>query len=79
MKKKRLALSSGKYTIDFIERNNTKHHDAFYCLSCLHLFATKNKLGSYKQFEKRNIFVELICQLKKVIYWNLIITRKKIK
>ena len=79
MKKKCWHYLPVNKNIDFIERNNTKHHDTFYCLSCLHSFATKNKLGSYKQFAKRNIFVELFCQLKKVIYWNLIITRKKIK
>ena len=35
---------------------NSKHGD-FYCLNCLHSFATEKKIKSYKKYVKIKIFV----------------------
>ena len=34
----------------------SKHHGNFYCLNCLHSFATKNKLESHKNVCKKKGF-----------------------
>ena len=44
-----MALSCSKKTICIIKRNNSKHHSNFYCLNCLHSFATEKKLESHKK------------------------------
>ena len=37
----------------------SKHHSDFYCLNCLHSFATENKRESYKKYVEMKIFVTL--------------------
>ena len=37
----------------------SKHHGDFYCLNCLHSFATKNKRESHKKVRKNKDFVTL--------------------
>ena len=37
----------------------SKHDDDFYCLNCLHLFKTENKLEAQKKYEEIKIFVML--------------------
>ena len=63
-----MRLSCGKQTIYSIKRNNMKHHGDFCSLNCLHSFRTENKLKCYEKACKNKIFVELQCQLKKIIY-----------
>ena len=42
-----------------LRRITSKHHDDFYCLNCLHSFATEKKLESHKKYVKIKIFVTL--------------------
>ena len=35
-----------------LRRITSKHHDDFYCLNCLHSFATEKKLESHKKYVK---------------------------
>ena len=35
----------------------SKHHSDFYCLNCLHSFATEKKLNHIKKYVKIKIFV----------------------
>ena len=51
-----------------LRKITSKHHGDFYCLNCLHSFATKSKLKSHEEYFKKKIYVELLCQLKKIIY-----------
>ena len=37
----------------------SKHHSDFYCLNCLHSFATENKRESHKKYVEMKIFVTL--------------------
>ena len=39
----------------------SKHHGDFYCLNCLHSFATENKRKSHKKYVKNKFFVTLEC------------------
>ena len=43
-----MALACSKRTISIVNRNNVFHSD-FYCLNCLHSFATEKKRESYKK------------------------------
>ena len=52
-----MALPCSKKTISIIKTN--KHYGDFYCLNCLHSFATENKRESYKNYVKIKIFVTL--------------------
>ena len=45
----------------------SKHQDDFYCLNCLHSFATENKLKSHEKILKRNIFVEHFCRPERIM------------
>ena len=38
---RRMVLLCNKKTISIIRRNNVKNHCDFYCLNCLHPFATE--------------------------------------
>ena len=49
----------------------SEHHGDFYCLNCLHSFATEKKLESHKTCMKIKIFVIQLCLLKTLKYWNL--------
>ena len=43
----------------------SKHHSGFYCLNCLHSFATKNKLESHEKVcKKKNTFI-IVLQTQK--------------
>ena len=42
-----------------LRRITSKHHGDFYCLNCLHSFATEKKLESHKKYVKIKIFVTL--------------------
>ena len=37
-----------------------KHHDDFYCLNCLHSFATEKKLESHKKVCENKLFLNVI-------------------
>ena len=54
-----MTLFYSKKTISIIKRTTSKHHGDFYCLSCLHSFATENKLESHKKLCKNNIFCNI--------------------
>ena len=38
----------------------SKHHGDFFCLSCLHSFATQNKLESHKKLFENKDFCNVI-------------------
>ena len=42
-KQRRMILSCNKKTISISKRNNEKHYGDFFCLNCLHSFATEKK------------------------------------
>ena len=44
-----MALSCSKKTVSIIKRNDVKTRRDFYCLNCLHSFATENKRESHKE------------------------------
>ena len=46
-----------KKTIIIIRRNNSKQHGGFYCLNCLHSFATEKNLNHIKKSVKIKTFV----------------------
>ena len=52
---KRLSLSSSKTLLGFLTGIASKHHGDFFCLICLHSFATKNKLESHENLSKNVI------------------------
>ena len=43
----------------FLREITSKHHGDFFCLNCLHSFATENKRQSHKKYVKINILVTL--------------------
>ena len=57
----------------------SKHHCDFYCLICLHFFATKNKDESLKKICEKHFFVTLLCLLKTLKYYNLFKIKNLIK
>ena len=50
----------------------SKHDGNFYCLNCLHTFRTEKNLSLMKKYIKIKKFIELQCQQKRIIYYNLI-------
>ena len=50
-----------------LRRITSKHHGDFYCLNCLHSFATKNKLESQKKVWQKKIFCGLVLPTQKII------------
>ena len=54
-----------------LRRITSKYSGKCYCLNCLHSFRTKNKSECHKKYLKIKVFVELLCQLKKIIYERL--------
>ena len=50
----------------------SKHHSAFYCLSCLHSFTTKNKLESHKRVCENKGYCNLIMPFEdtKILEFN---------
>ena len=42
---------------EFLRRKTSKHHGNFYCLNCLHSFATEKNLTRIKKYVKIKIFV----------------------
>ena len=46
----------------------SKHHDDFYCLKCLHSFATENKLESYEKVCKKKDFCGIALPIQKNKY-----------
>ena len=57
-----MALSFSKKTISTIKRN--KHHDDFYCLNCLHSFATEKKHESHKKVYENKDYCNFIIPSK---------------
>ena len=45
---RRMALSCSKKISALLREITSKHHGDFYCLNCLHCFATENKRESHK-------------------------------
>ena len=45
----------------------SKHHDKFYCLNCLHSFATKSKIESYEKVCKQKNFCGITLPTQKII------------
>ena len=43
-----------------LRRITSKHHGDFYCLNCLHSFATKNNLQSHKRVCEHKVFCNVI-------------------
>ena len=50
----------------------SKHHSDFYCLNCLHFFATKNKRGSHKKVREIKDFCNLVMPYEdpKIVEFN---------
>ena len=51
-RQKRMALSCSKKLSALLRGLVPKHDGDFYCLNCLYLFRTKNKLESHKKIRK---------------------------
>ena len=47
---------NSKKSISIIEKNNVYNHGDFYCLNCLHSFATENKRESHKKVCENKYF-----------------------
>ena len=56
---RRMTLSCCKRLSALLEGITSKHHSDFYCLNCLHSFATENKRESHKKYVEMKIFVTL--------------------
>ena len=41
-------------------RTTSKNHDDFYCMNCLHFFATENKCESHKKVHKNKDFCNIV-------------------
>ena len=65
-----MALSCSKKTISIIKKNNTND---FYCLNCLHSFATKNKRETHKKVCENKDFYNAIMPFEdtKTLEFNL--------
>ena len=44
-----MVLSCSKKLSAFLREITSKHYSGFYCLNCLHSFATENKRESHKK------------------------------
>ena len=55
-----MALSCGKKTVGIIKWSNFKHYGDFYCLNCLHSFATEKNLNHIKKVCKNKDFCNII-------------------
>ena len=55
-----MALSCNHKTISIIKRNNFQNHGDFYCLNCLHSFATEKKLELHKKVCENKDFCNVI-------------------
>ena len=47
-----MALSCSKKLSALLRGITSKHHSHFYCLNCLHSFATEIKIDSHKMYVK---------------------------
>ena len=58
----------------------SKHHSGFYCLNCLHSFATKNKLESHEKVcKKKNTFIIVLqTQKNNLLEFNQYIKSNKV-
>ena len=70
MERDGFILQEKKSTL--LRRITSKHHRNFYCLICLHSFATKNKLESDKNLFKNKDFCNVIMPSEKLkeIFFN---------
>ena len=55
-KQRRMILSCNKKTISISKRNNEKHYGDFFCLNCLHSFATEKKTWISKKLCENKSF-----------------------
>ena len=60
-------------------RIKSKHHGDFYCLNCLHSFATEKNLSLVKNYVKIKIFLIQLYLLKTLKHKNLINIKNLIK
>ena len=67
-KQRRMTLSCYKKITSLQRGITSKHHVDFYCLNCLHSFATKITRECHKKYLKIKIFVTLKCLLKTLKY-----------
>ena len=51
-----MELYYSKKILALLKGIKSKHHCGFYCLNCLHSFATENKRESHKKYAKMKIF-----------------------
>ena len=49
-----------KNYLSFIKRNNIYNSGCFYCLNCVHLFGTKNKLELHKRVCENKYFCNIV-------------------
>ena len=55
-----MALSCSKKLSALLREIMSKHHGDFYCLNCLHSFATENKRESYKKVSGNKDFCNVV-------------------
>ena len=55
-----MALSCSKKLPALLKRIISKHHGDFYCLNCLHSFATENKRESHKKVCENKDYCKII-------------------
>ena len=66
--KKTLVLFCCKKVSTILKGIASKHHGCFYCLNCLHSFATKTKLKSHEKVRKKKDFCRVVFPTQKMIY-----------
>ena len=57
----------------------SKHHSGFYCINCLHSFATETKRESHENVCENKYFWNKSCLLKTLKYQNLINIKNMVK
>ena len=55
-----MALSCSNKLSALLRGITSKHHGDFYCLNCLHSFATENKCESHKKVCKDKAFLNTV-------------------
>ena len=57
---KKMALSCSKKLSALLRGKTSKHHGNFYCLNCIHSFATEKKLDSHEKVCENKDFCNVI-------------------
>ena len=67
-----MEKNSSKKLSALLRGITSKYHDYFYCLNCIHSFATKNERESYKKLSENKDFCHVVmpCEDTKILGFN---------